>query len=225
MNRAERTGLPDPGDLGRRIAQRRTEMGMSRADLARSAGMVESYVAYVEESADAQLTQAAMARVAAALETTPMALRGGGRSLPPGRGGGGATLVVLHDDESRQLIAGGGVGRLVEWVPERGPIATPLNFAVSDSDVVVRVSASSEVARRLEQRPEVSFEVDQLDEDLAEGWSVLVSGRAEPVDAPGEVARCEELGIRPWASGDRNRFVRLHVEEISGRQLRQPRRN
>ncbi|MFJ7271335.1 helix-turn-helix domain-containing protein [Streptomyces sp. NPDC099050] len=36
-------------DLGRRVAARRTELGLSREDVALRAGSAESYIAYVEE--------------------------------------------------------------------------------------------------------------------------------------------------------------------------------
>lgn len=212
----------DPGDLGRRVADRRRALGKSRAELAAETGIVPSYVAHLEESATAVVSQAALARLAAALDTTVASLRGGGQDRPPGGRHGGARLEVLPESESRELLAAGGVGRLVEWVAERGPVATPVNFAVLDGDVVFKVAEHSAMAGRLAVGPEVSFEIDHLDEALGEGWSVLVSGRARPVDDSAVVSRCEGLGVTPWAAGRRDRFVRVEVEEVTGRRLRHP---
>lgn len=216
----------DPGDLGRRVTERRHALGLSRSELAARAGMVPSYVAHLEESASANVTPAGVARLAAALGTTPDALRGGGLGRPVGGGdteGSGAvpaTLSVLSEHECRARLQAGGVGRLVEWVADRGPVATPVNFKTLDGDVVFRVAPRGAMAGRLEVGPEVSFEVDHFDEALSEGWSVLASGRARPVDDPDELRRCQALGVAPWAAGGRDRYVRVRLDEVTGRCLR-----
>jgi len=66
----------------------------------------------------------------------------------------------------------------------------------------------------------VSFEVDHLDEALAEGWSVLVSGEARVVTDPGELAAVSALGVAPWAGGDRDSYVRIIASEVTGRRIR-----
>ena len=78
---SERTGPDvDPGDLGRRVRERRERLGLPLAELARRAGMAPGYLEYVESRPGANPGAAAIARLAAALETTSAALRGGGAS-------------------------------------------------------------------------------------------------------------------------------------------------
>ena len=89
------------GDLGRRVAERRRELGLSREDVALRAGMHSSYLDYLEHSPDAALTAGALLRLAAALETTPEVLRGGHVDRPPGPGRAGPHphLDILSREE------------------------------------------------------------------------------------------------------------------------------
>ncbi len=79
-----------------------------------------------------------------------------------------------------------GVGCVV-FVSSRGPVVHLLNFAVSEGDVIV--STTVDRARRLEDQPRVSFQIDRVDESMGEGWSVLVTVRARRVDVPDEAGR------------------------------------
>src|SRR5436190_23787879 len=75
---------PDPGDLSRRIAQRRAELHLSQAQLAARAELSLRYLEYLERY-PARPSPAALRRLAAALRTTPAALLGGGANVPPGQ--------------------------------------------------------------------------------------------------------------------------------------------
>jgi len=73
-----------PGDLAKRIADRRRQLGLSQDEVARRAGMASGYLKYLERSATSQLSTGGLWRLAAALETTPTALRGGDADQPLG---------------------------------------------------------------------------------------------------------------------------------------------
>jgi transcriptional regulator with XRE-family HTH domain len=84
----------DSGGLGRRLAERRRELGLTHAQVARRARLTEGYVRHVEEQ-PADIAHAALWRLAAALETTPRQLLGAASPylLPEHRPGGAeATL-------------------------------------------------------------------------------------------------------------------------------------
>ena len=68
---------PGPGDLGRRIAARRRQLGWSRAELAVKAGQSVSYLTYLETH-PALVTMTCLLELADALETTAEALLGAG---------------------------------------------------------------------------------------------------------------------------------------------------
>jgi Pyridoxamine 5'-phosphate oxidase len=66
----------------------------------------------------------------------------------------------------------------------------------------------------------VAFEVDHLDEALAQGWSVLAQGQAHRVTDPAEQAWLEEnIAVRPWPGGDREMYVRITPERITRRRI------
>ena len=208
------------GDLGRRVAERRRELGLTREDVALRAGMHSGFLDYLEHSPDAALTAGALLRLAAALETTPEFLRGGHVERPPGPGRAGPHphLDVLSREESERLLAGGGVGRFV-FLARQGPVALPVNFRPLDGDVLFRTRPEGALAAAAGTT--VSLEVDQIDEPMSEGWSVLVTGRARLVDDPAELEQAAELGIEPWPGGHREALMRIETETISGRRIRQ----
>ena len=122
MAAAGRGESPGAGDVGRRVAQRRRDLGLSRQELAQRARMAESYVEYVEEHA-AHVPSITVSRLASALDTNVDALSGV-VEVPPGQRGSAeeATLVALNERESRRLLAAGGIGRFV-FTTRRGPVA------------------------------------------------------------------------------------------------------
>ena len=75
-----------PGDLGRRLSRRREDLQLSRRQLAELAGVSVPYLEYLETH-PATPTQAALRRLAVALQTTPETLLGAGTGGPPGRSG------------------------------------------------------------------------------------------------------------------------------------------
>jgi len=82
-------GIPGPGDLGRRIAARRQQLGWSRKQLAAKAGLSESYVTFIE-TYPAVVTMACLVELADALGTTVAALLGAGQdgaTTAPARAG------------------------------------------------------------------------------------------------------------------------------------------
>ena len=157
-----------PGDLGRRVAHRRQELGLSREELAERTGMAPGYVEFLEESA-AHVPIAGVASLAHALDTSVDELLGGTFHLPPGRRRPAphAELETLREEECAQLLAAGGVGRFV-FTADRGPIAVPVNDRVMDGDVVFRVDADTTPAA-VSDSDRVSFEVDRVDEAMSAG--------------------------------------------------------
>jgi nitroimidazol reductase NimA-like FMN-containing flavoprotein (pyridoxamine 5'-phosphate oxidase superfamily)/DNA-binding XRE family transcriptional regulator len=209
---------PDPGDLSKRVAQRRTELGLSQVQLAARAGISLRYLEYLERY-PARPTGTTLRRLAAALVTTPAALLGAGADVPPGRARPPARPVVtrLTPVECCRLIAPGGVGR-IGFVTISGPVVLPVNFAVVDGTVVIRTAEGTIIEGHGDER--VAFEVDHLDEALCRGWSVLVRGQAHRVTHPAELRRVqEEAAILPWVGADREAYLRIIPDQITGRRI------
>jgi nitroimidazol reductase NimA-like FMN-containing flavoprotein (pyridoxamine 5'-phosphate oxidase superfamily) len=182
--------------------------------------MSADYLAYLETSSAPGPSPGTVARLTAALGVPPAALSGAGLQLPPGQGGAGPhpALEVMTAEECAARLAEGGIGRFL-FVTERGPVAVPVNYAMLGEDVVFRTDDRSAAAGTVGRQP-VSFDVDHFDEALREGWSVLVSGAASMLTRPEDVREAEQLGIEPWAGGERDAYVRVVPAEVSGRRIR-----
>ena len=206
---------PDPGDLSRRIAQRRAELRLSQARLAARAGLSLRYL----ERYPARPGPAALRQLAAALRTTPAVLLGGGANVPPGqcRPAGPRVTSKLRPAECRRLIAPGGVGRIAFGTPS-GPVVVPVNFAVLAGTLVIRTAEGTVIDGHAGEQ--VALEVDHIDEALCQGWSALVRGPARRVAHPAELRRLqEEAVVWPWAGGEREVYVRIVPREITGRRI------
>ncbi|RKN45705.1 helix-turn-helix domain-containing protein [Streptomyces hoynatensis] len=210
-------------DLGRRVALRRRELGLSRATVADRAGVAEEYLRYLEEHA-ASPTIGSLTRVAQALDTTIADLTGTrGAVTPGGTAGPGARstvrqageLVDLDPEECRRLVAHHAVGRAAVATPE-GPAIIPVNYRLVGSEIVFRTAPDAEPP----YAEEVAFEVDHIDEAQGAGWSVQIIGRASRVTEPREIeALAGRIGDVPWTKGGREHWVRLRPTRMSGHRI------
>jgi len=96
-----------------------------------------------------------------------------------------------------------------------------VNFGLLDRDVVFSTRTDGVLTAAVTGDRRVGFEVDQIDDAMSEGWSVIISGRARLVDDPEELERIAELGIEPWPGGRREAVIRIETGAISGRRIRQ----
>lgn len=216
------SGSRDPGDIGRRVAQRRGELGLGMAEVAARAGMAPGYVEYLE-SQPADVSYQTLVRLAVALEMTAAELLGAGVELPSGQGRHGrpaARLEKLTRTECRSLLGDGGIGRIVFYDP-RGPVAVPVNYRMAGDDIVFRTAELSSL-RGGKYTERVSFEVDHIDDAMRQGWSVLATGKAREVHDPDELRELEGLGVEPWAGEERPIYLRIEPTIISGRRIRVP---
>ncbi|MCD7442285.1 pyridoxamine 5'-phosphate oxidase family protein [Streptomyces lincolnensis] len=209
------------GDLGRRLARRRTELGLSRREVAARAGMDPGYLRYLEETSTAAPGTSALMRLAGALRTTLTALTGGDAERPPGLGQASRApeFVALDVEECRRRLSTHGVGRLAALTSE-GQTVLPVNYSVVDGAIVFRTAPHSLLAQVLGAR--VAFEVDHIDDTFSKGWSVLVRGPAQQVTDPAAVRRLAAHAYSsPWAGGRRDLWVRVEPDDITGRLIRE----
>jgi hypothetical protein len=123
-------------------------------------------------------------------------------------------LIELSVAECERLLRRGTFGRVVLSTPSGNHIV-PVNYAVHEATVVVRTSAEGVLAQYADGA-ELLFEVDLVDEERWNGWSVIARGRGRVENVgpgPGTVP------VRPWAAGDRSCEVRLTWERVSGRKV------
>ncbi|MGW1047194.1 helix-turn-helix domain-containing protein [Streptomyces sp. NPDC002547] len=207
------------GDLGRRIALRREELGLTREETAGRAGMAADYLRYLEEQSTAAPSAASLLRLAGALETTVRDLAGGDVDLPPGLGQAGRhpRFSELTTQECRELLSTHGVGRLAVTT-DSGPVVVPVNYSVMDGTLVFRTQPHAVPAQA--SGSQVAFEIDHIDGALSQGWSVLVRGQARAVTDPDSIRRLEEQAYSaPWAGGQRELWIRIEPLSITGRRI------
>lgn len=127
-------------------------------------------------------------------------------------------LIALPEEECFRLLARGHLGR-VGLVEGGRPVVLPVNYVFDRGFVVFQSTAGSKLEAAIQGRS-VAFEIDAVDPMCHGGFSVLAYGPAEVVDSAAEIQRLSELPVRPWWPAARDRWVRIRVDEISGRRLR-----
>ncbi len=132
------------GNLGRRIALRREELGLSLEETADRAGMAPSYLQYLESQPTAAPGMSSLLSLAGALETTVLELTGGDVDLPPGLGQAGRhpQFTELTPEECHDLLSTHGVGRLAIDTAT-GPEILPVNYGVDAGAIVFRTAPNT----------------------------------------------------------------------------------
>lgn len=207
------------GDLGRRLATRRGQRGLTRPEAAGRAGMATSYLKYLEEHPGAAPSRDVLLRLADVLETTVSELAGGAVDLPPGleQAAPSPEFTELGAGECRSLLGTHGVGRIAVSTGA-GPVVVPVNYSVVDDAIVFRTASGATPSLAIGRR--VAFEVDRIDDAFSRGWSVLVRGRGRAVTDPDEARRLTDSAhSTPWAGGERELWVRVEMEAVTGRRI------
>ena len=129
----------------------------------------------------------------------------------------GFALKHLSRDECLQLMDSVPVGRIV-YTRKALPAVELVNFALDLSDIIIRTDAGGKLAAA-SRGAVVAFEADFIHADDHSGWSVTVVGQAQAVTDDGETRRLEQLGLRPWAPGAGDHFIRISPAIVTGRRL------
>ncbi|XVQ09134.1 pyridoxamine 5'-phosphate oxidase family protein [Spirillospora sp. CA-255316] len=140
----------------------------------------------------------------------------GGAADPSGR----PVLEELDREQCLALIAPGGVGR-VAFDDGEGPTVIPVNYAVDAGAVVFRTSLEGRLHQSLATAltgaaVRIAFEVDSIDPERHEGWSVLLRGGGQELP---DHERPVSPAVEPWPGGERPVYIRLVPHHISGRRL------
>ena len=126
--------------------------------------------------------------------------------------------VELTVEECLELLSGGIVGRVAMCTP-MGPRIVPLNYAMYDDAIVFRTTPYSELGT-YGSNTDLAFEIDHLDYEKQEGWSVVAIGRASLVEDADELREIRAgWDPTPWAAGRRHLYIRLRWRDITGRRL------
>ena len=214
-------GSSGGGDLSRRVAHRRAELGLSLDQVATQTGIDPGYLHYLEHNATARLSAGSLLLLATALKTTPNYLLGGHPPLQPEWRGAGhhPTVEALTSEQCLVHLKSAVYGRVV-YIAPRGPVAIPVNYEFTDGEIAV--STDPNKAKTLTQAGVVGFEVDHVDQNVSEGWSVLVTGLARLVSVPHERMALSSLGLESWSDSEVHNLVAITPQEITGRVIVHP---
>lgn len=126
--------------------------------------------------------------------------------------------IELMQEECLALLNGGVVGRVAMATP-RGPRIVPVNYAMHGDAVVFRTTPYSELGT-YGRNADLAFEIDHLDYEHHQGWSVVALGRCTAVEDPEELQQIRRVwDPTPWAGGRRHLYLRLRWRELSGRRI------
>jgi uncharacterized protein len=125
-------------------------------------------------------------------------------------------VTILSEKESWSRLGGVALGRLVTTFAGE-PEIFPVNFVVQDRSVLFRTAEGTKLFSAVASNT-VVFEAD--DHDVAQGWSVIVRGRAKVLRADAEIEKAERAQLLPWTATLKIHYVRVTPSEITGRQFR-----
>jgi uncharacterized protein len=127
-------------------------------------------------------------------------------------------MRALPREECLRRLRSVRVGRVA--VTHRAlPAIVPVNFIV-DRGILFRTAVDGMLDRACRGQV-VAFEVDDLADDGTGGWSVLVVGVANPLDG-GEHVRAMSSGLVTARSIATERFIRITIVDVTGRELLPP---
>ncbi len=126
-------------------------------------------------------------------------------------------VTVLSEDECWSLLSSVSLGRLVTIM--RGqPEIFPVNFVTQRRRTVLFRTAQGTKLYSAVMSERVVFEAD--DHTVAEGWSVIVKGRAHLLTAAAEILEAEEAPLVSWVGTLKPLYVRVIAMEITGRRFK-----
>jgi len=142
-----------------------------------------------------------------------------GSGSPDAGVGAQRVLARLGEAECLDLLADGGMGRLV-FTSRYGLTALPVMYKIDEGSIVVGTwdSVFDEDLRTgiADADYQVAVEADQIDPQAREGWIVLARGAAHHLDTEAERAPIIDAGLEPWIEGIPAHYIRVTPANIFG---------
>jgi nitroimidazol reductase NimA-like FMN-containing flavoprotein (pyridoxamine 5'-phosphate oxidase superfamily) len=127
------------------------------------------------------------------------------------------TFSAIPPARCVELLQTQTVGR-VAWQAADAPEILPVTYTWYDNSVIFRTSPYGPLSG-LVTPTHVAFEVDEIDQQHRQGWSVVVHGRAQAVAGSDRLSQLWTVAGVPWAPGLRNLFIQITPTTLSGRQV------
>jgi hypothetical protein len=129
----------------------------------------------------------------------------------------GTSLQQLSRGECLRLVGQVPLGRIV-YTRQALPAVELVNFTLDGGEIVIRTDSSGKLAAAT-RGAVVAFEADNVDAATHAGWSVTVVGFSRAVTDVADIRHLELAGLVPWAPGERDHFIRISPEIVTGRRV------
>ena len=126
-------------------------------------------------------------------------------------------LVEMTSEECWKLLESTSVGR-VAVTNGSTPDIFPVNFRIKDGEIVIHTEAGTKLAAAT-LMTSVAFEIDDIDPVTRTGWSVVVKGRGREPYKLEELLELGELGMQPWISAPKTRWLAITPDAVTGRRI------
>ena len=118
---------------------------------------------------------------------------------------------TIDPEECRRLLASKIVAR-IGFVSTAGDVLVlPVSYTMDDAGVLVFATSSGGVLARLAHGERVSVQVDDVSEELHNGWSVLAHGHATIYEG--------DVSPRPWVAGHDEVVISITLDRLTGRAI------
>ena len=109
------------------------------------------------------------------------------------------------------------VGR-IGFVVDGRPLIIPVNYLADDDSVIFCTAPGTKLSAIGGGAP-VVFEVDDSRALYHAGWSVLVKGTAHEITDESQLDALRRGPLRSWATSSTEHWVRVTIEEVTGRRI------
>ena len=115
----------------------------------------------------------------------------------------------LEPEECRRLLSSRSVARVAFQSESGDVLVLPVTYTMEEPNVLVFRTSLNGVLSHLADGGRVSIQVDDVSEDLRNGWSVLAHGHG---------ARYEgEVSLESWVVGHDQLLIGITLDRLSGR--------
>lgn len=127
-------------------------------------------------------------------------------------------VLILDHRECLDLLRAERIGRIGIVVDDQ-PIVLPVNYRLVETSALTWIAIRTRPGNVIDHPgTAVAFEIDGVDRPRRRGWSVLVRGALQRVDADAAGFR-ERFDPHPWITSERDSWLVIDPFVISGRVL------
>ncbi|HEX5535422.1 MAG TPA: pyridoxamine 5'-phosphate oxidase family protein [Actinomycetales bacterium] len=127
---------------------------------------------------------------------------------------------VLSRAECVRLLPTATIARLAFCEGDEAHVY-PVNAFIYQEEVIVRSGYGGKLAAAAHGAT-FTVEADEVDAATRTGWVVNVMGRARVIEDLDDLAMLELADVRPWAPGEKEFFIGVSLDTVTGRRITRP---